>query len=100
MSKTYTGSLKLLRILAVLEGISYLLLLGICMPLKYIWDIPEPTHPVGLAHGILFVGYGIMVLVVAKKFKWQFSTLFWAGLAAFLPFGTFVADKKIFKPMA
>ncbi len=68
------------------------------MPLKYIFDIPEPTYPVGLAHGVLFVAYGIMVLVVTRTFKWSFKTMFWAGLAAFLPFGTFVADKRIFKP--
>ena len=69
------------------------------MPLKYVWDIPEPTYPVGLAHGFLFVTYGIMVLVIAKKFKWDFKTVFWSGLAAFLPFGTFVADKRIFKQL-
>ena len=92
--------IKILRTLAVLEGISYLLLLGVCMPLKYIWDIPEPTYPIGLAHGFLFVSYGIMVLVATQKFKWKFKTFFWSGFAAFLPFGTFIADKKIFRPIA
>ena len=89
--------LRTLRILAVLEGISYLLLLGICMPLKYIWDIPEPTYPVGLAHGVLFVAYCVWVLLVTLEKKWPFKTMFLAGIASLLPFGTFVADKKIFQ---
>ncbi len=93
-------SLKTLRLLAVLEGISYLLLVGICMPLKYLFDIPEPTYPVGLAHGVLFVAYCIMVLVVTLQYKWSFKTMLLAGIASLLPFGTFVADKRIFAPAA
>lgn len=92
--------LKTLRLLAILEGISYLLLLGICMPLKYVWDIPEPTYPVGLAHGVLFVAYGIWVLIVTRQKKWSFKTMFLAGVASLLPFGTFVADKRIFQKEA
>jgi len=94
------STIKILRTLAVLEGVSYILLLGICMPLKYIWDIPEPTYPIGLAHGFLFVSYGIMVLVATIKYKWNFKTFFLSGLAALLPLGTFIADKRIFKPLA
>ncbi|OEK04977.1 DUF3817 domain-containing protein [Roseivirga misakiensis] len=91
-----TKSLKILRILALWEGFSYLLLVGICMPLKYIFNIPEPTYPVGLAHGVLFVSYCILVLVVTLQYKWSFKTMFLAGIASLLPFGTFVADKRIF----
>jgi len=86
--------------LAIWEGISYLLLVGICMPLKYIFDIPEPTHPIGLAHGVLFVTYCLMVLVLTLQLKWSFKTMFLAGIASLLPFGTFVADKRIFAPAA
>lgn len=89
--------LKILRTLAVLEGISYLLLLGICVPLKYIFDIPEPTHPVGLAHGVLFVAYCAWVLIVGTQRQWSILTTFLSLLASLLPFGTFVADKKFFK---
>ena len=90
--------LKFLRLLALLEGISYLLLIGICMPLKYIFDIPETTYPVGLAHGVLFVAYCVWVLIVTREKKWSFTTMFLAGIASLLPFGTFVADAKIFIP--
>ena len=100
MSLSSTKSLKFLRMLAIWEGISYLLLVGICMPLKYIFDIPEPTHPIGLAHGVLFVTYCLMVLVLTLQLKWSFKTMFLAGIASLLPFGTFVADKRIFAPAA
>lgn len=100
MNSSSTKSLKMLRLLAVLEGISYLLLVGICMPLKYLFDIPEPTHPIGLAHGVLFVAYCLLVLIVTLKYKWSFKTMMLAGIASLLPFGTFVADKKIFAPAA
>ena len=85
-----------LRLLAKLEGISYILLLGICMPLKYWLNIPEPTYPVGLAHGVLFVLYCSFVLFVAKKETWSMWKTFLALLASLLPFGTFAAEKKLF----
>lgn len=89
-------NLTRLRMVGIAEGISYLLLLGICMPLKYIFDIPEPTFFVGLAHGILFVVYCLLVVLVAYQHRWSFLTMCWALVASLLPFGPFVADKKIF----
>ena len=100
MSPSSTKSLKMLRLLAVLEGISYLLLVGICMPLKYLFDIPEPTYPIGLAHCVLFVAYCIFVLIVTLQLKWSFKKMMLAGIASLLPFGTFVADKRYFAPAA
>ena len=92
--------LKILRILAVVEGISYLLLLGICVPLKYIFDIPEPTRPVGMAHGVLFVAYCIWVLIVAKQKRWSIGTTFISLAASLLPFATFAVEKKYLKDEA
>ncbi len=92
-----TTHLGRLRVLGLLEGISYLLLLGVCMPLKYMMNMPEPTYYIGMAHGILFVAYCLWVMVVKVQLKWNLTTTFWALLASLLPFGTFVADAKIFK---
>lgn len=92
--------IRTLRILAILEGISYLLLMGICMPLKYWLNIPEPTYPIGLAHGILFVLYCSFVMFVARKETWTMGKTFLALLASILPFGTFVAEKKLFPAKA
>lgn len=89
--------INILRITGFLEGISYLLLLGVCMPLKYIWETPEPTFLVGMAHGLLFVTYCLLVVVAMFKYKWGIMKTLLALIASLLPFGTFVADKHIFK---
>jgi integral membrane protein len=90
-------SIGKLRVWAYLEGGSLLALLFICMPLKYGFGIPEPTRYVGAAHGGLFVFYCIWLLVVALEFKWSFRIMALSFLAAFVPFGTFLADRHIFK---
>lgn len=90
-------ALSLLRVIGFLEGISYLVLLGVAMPLKYAYSLPKPTYYIGMAHGVLFVAYLILCLIVALKYKWNFKTLFLAGIASLFPFATFVADKKIFR---
>jgi integral membrane protein len=91
------NNLRILSFLGLLEGISFLVLLGICMPLKYIFEIPEATSLVGMAHGILFMAYCAWVLIVASELKWPKKETALALVASILPFGTFVADKKIFK---
>ncbi len=83
------------RIVAFLEGCSYLLL-AVTMPLKYLYNMPGPNFVVGLAHGVLFMLYVAMLLWLAWQYKWPLVTLFWSLVAALLPFGTFIADKKIF----
>jgi integral membrane protein len=90
-------NLSRLRLLGYLEGISFLILLGVCMPLKYIYHYPKPTMFVGMAHGLLFMSYCAFVYIVRSEQKWNAAKTFWAVLAAFLPFGTFVADARLFK---
>lgn len=91
------NNLSLLRLLGYLEGISFLLLLGVGMPLKYMYEIPTPNLFIGMTHGILFMAYCAWVYIVRTENKWNATKTFWAVLAAFLPFGTFVADVKIFR---
>ncbi|MDG1475932.1 MAG: DUF3817 domain-containing protein [Vicingaceae bacterium] len=91
------NSLNALRLVALLEGISFLVLLGIAMPLKYYFGKPDPVKIVGMAHGVLFVLYTINLLIVHLKFKWNIGVTFGAFIASFIPFGTFYADKKWFR---
>lgn len=86
-----------LRLLAILEGISYLLF-GITMPLKYMLDIREPNFYVGMIHGWLFVLYVVFCLQNIYLQKWGFKASAIALAASLIPFGTFYADAKIFKP--
>ncbi len=81
------------RWLAVAEGISYLLL-GITVPLKRIYNIPEPNFVVGSIHGVLFIAYCILLLVLMIDMKWSFKKGFILFIASLIPFGTFWAEKK------
>jgi integral membrane protein len=82
-----------LRVIGFAEGVSYLLLLFIATPLKYLAGWPYATMVLGTIHGGLFVLFVLSVIEVTIRRPW-WSGKFWffAGLAAILPFGTFVFD--------
>jgi len=86
--------IKAFKILSYLEAISFLVLLGIAMPLKYMYDMPEYVRVVGMAHGILFVLYIIGAYYMYEKLNWKFKTFMIVVLCSILPFGPFYADKK------
>ena len=92
--KTVLGQL---RVLALIEGISYLLLFGVTMPLKYMYEIEMPNKIVGMLHGVLFVAFCIWVLRVAFKNKWSLLKTLIALASSLLPFATFVLDAKVLK---
>ncbi len=86
-----------LRIVAFLEGISFLLLLGLAMPLKYYFAMPGPNKVIGMAHGLLFVLYLGLVALAKIELKWSLTKTFWAIVASIVPFGTFWAEAKLFR---
>ncbi|MEB1805831.1 MAG: DUF3817 domain-containing protein [Bacillaceae bacterium] len=89
--------LKWFRNIGFLEGWSYLLLLGLAMPLKYLADIPQFVTVIGAAHGALFVLYLAIALYVTVKYKWPLTRFIGAAIAAMLPFGPFIYDARILK---
>lgn len=90
-------SLGRLRVVGFIEGISYLVLLGVTMPLKYLYDMKEPNQVVGMAHGVLFVLYILFLIQVKIEHQWNMKKTMLAFLASVVPFGTFVADKKLMR---
>jgi len=90
--------LKIFRTVAILEGISYLALFAVTMPLKYLADIPMPNKYVGYAHGVLFIAYIILAIVFWAEKKWSIKKGIILLLASLLPFATFYVDKKYLKP--
>ena len=85
----------LVRITGILEGLSYVILLGIAMPLKYMGDMPLAVRIVGSAHGALFVWLGSLVLAGLTRRGRPFG---WAArimMASLVPFGTFVIDRRL-----
>ncbi|NGX85040.1 DUF3817 domain-containing protein [Aequorivita sp. KMM 9714] len=87
-------SVKTFKLISTLEAISFLVLLGIAMPLKYIWDMPEMVQIVGMAHGILFVLYVGGAIYMYKKLNWSISDLFIVVMCSVLPFGPFYVERK------
>lgn len=91
----FNSTLGFFRLVALTEGISYLLLLFVAMPLKYLGDRPEPVRYLGWAHGFLFVLFGFLLLKVWIQYRWSFKKALFAFMASLLPFGTFVLDKHL-----
>ena len=90
-----SAGLRLFRKVSIAEGWSSLLLLGIAMPLKYIWGYPLAVKLVGWAHGVLFVAYGVIALKTAREEGWTPAFLFGALVASVLPFGPFIFDRRL-----
>lgn len=90
-------SLGRLRVVGFLEGISFLVLLGIAMPLKYLAGQPEAVRLVGMAHGVLFVLYVLLVIQAGIGHSWSWRKMLLALVVSVVPFGTFWADKKLFR---
>lgn len=85
---------KWFRIVGWLEALSFLVLLGIAMPMKYVWAMPEATRVPGMAHGLLFIAYVAMAGIVSGQQGWPKRRLWLAYVASVLPFGTIVFDRK------
>jgi integral membrane protein len=97
MMELLNSNLGRLRIIGFLEGLSFILLVGVAMPLKYIGGYQHATWDIGMIHGVLFIGYLIVVIPAKIELKWSLLTTFWVMLASLLPFGTFVAEYKVFR---
>ncbi|RPJ34738.1 MAG: DUF3817 domain-containing protein [Verrucomicrobiaceae bacterium] len=87
--------MRLLRTVSLTEGVSFLLLLLVAMPLKYIWDQPLAVKWVGWAHGVLFMALGALLLLAMLRAALPFRLAFIVGVAALLPAGPFFADRLL-----
>jgi len=90
-------NIQTLRTVGFIEGVSFLLLLFIAMPLKYIWGNPILVKYVGMGHGILFIAFLAILLIVSAKRKWSIKVFILGLIASILPFGPFVFDHKLKK---
>lgn len=100
MTNTLFTSLKSrLRFVGLAEGVSYLLLLIIAVPLKRMGGHPEAVEILGPIHGLLVILYVLIVIQVKIEYGWSMRTTLLALLASILPAGTFYADHKVFRHM-
>lgn len=84
-----------LRTLGLIEGASMLLLVGIAMPLKYIWGRPEAVRVIGLAHGLLWTAFVILLLRTMIVAKWPLGRGALIFAASLLPFGPWLVDRRM-----
>jgi integral membrane protein len=90
-------SIHRLRRIGLCEGVSFLVLLGVAMPLKYLADMPLAVRWVGWAHGLLFIGFCAALYVARRQTGWPPRYVGLLFLAALLPFGPFVIDRRLKK---
>ena len=89
--------IKVLRVISYLEGISYILLLFIAVPIKYYANDPSLVKLLGMPHGLLFVAYVMLSLVSSKEYRWNSKKTLVVLISSVIPFGTFYVDYKYLK---
>lgn len=82
------------RLISILEGVSYLLLLFIATPIKYLAGDPTYVKLLGMPHGLLFIAYIILSILIKKDMGWKGKRFIWILIASIIPFGTLYVDKK------
>ena len=82
------------RLTAFLEGVSYILLLLIAVPIKYLLNEAFYVKILGMPHGILFILYILFSIIAKIKYNWNFKKFLVISIASLVPFGTFYIDKK------
>jgi integral membrane protein len=90
----FKDSFGIFRVVAFFEGSSYLLLL-VTMVLKYGFNMPEPNMVVGMAHGVLFIAYVIMLVLAAREMKWTLLQMLFFFILSLVPFGTFYGEGHV-----
>jgi integral membrane protein len=88
---------KTFATIALIEGISYVLLLAIAMPLKYYFEFPLAVKIVGWAHGILFMLYMALLLICWIEYKWNLGRVMFYFIAALLPIVPFFIERKLIR---
>ena len=86
---------KWFLLIGKVEGYSYLLLLFIAMPLKYLFHTPEYVRPIGSIHGVLFVAFMLLLALMFFKVKLSFKNSVFAFLLSLVPFGTFFLKRVV-----
>jgi integral membrane protein len=87
--------MKLFRAVSLIEGISWLLLLFVAMPLKYGLGEPMAVKILGRVHGGLFVLFLITLALAATEHEWKFGKIARAFVASLVPFGAFWLERKL-----
>lgn len=86
---------KQVRAWTIVEGVSYVLLLFVAMPLKYLAEMPMAVRIVGMAHGVLFMIVAVLLLLAMAKAGWSFGRATLVFLSTLIPFGPLFMERKM-----
>jgi len=89
---------QVLRVVAVVEAVSFLVLVLVAVPLKYLGDEEAGVKVMGPVHGVLFVLFVLLTIFVAADERWRLKRTLLTLLCAVIPFGGFIADRKLIGP--
>ena len=81
--------------IALLEGLSFILLVFIAMPLKYWANFPLAVKYAGWLHGVLFISYVFMLIQCSIAYSWKFGRVIAFFFASLIPFAPFFVEKKL-----
>jgi integral membrane protein len=95
--KANMSQIRVFRMIALAEGVSFLTLLFIAMPMKYFMGMPEVVRVVGAIHGVLFLLYVGLLARIHFAQRWPFMFSLYALIASVVPIGTFMLDKQLRK---
>lgn len=90
-----SAEVKQFRVVSLLEGLSYVALMGVAMPLKYAAGMPQAVFAVGMVHGLLFVVFLLALARVVWEDEWKAKSIAIAILAALLPLGAFWLERQL-----
>jgi len=90
-----TTTIGRLRAAGMVEAVSFLLLLGVAMPLKYFAGLPLAVKIAGWIHGLLFMAFGVCLLVAHGERQWPMRWTALVFVAGLLPFGPFIIDRRL-----
>ena len=98
MSTSHADDIALTRLrrLALAEGLSFLVILLVTMPLKYGLDVAAPNRYAGMLHGLLFVGYVVYLGWLWAERRWPWRVLAWGLAASVVPFLVFWVERRVF----
>lgn len=88
--------IKVLRLVSFLEGLSFLLLLGVAMPLKYWFETPQFVPYAGMFHGVMFLSFLALLLVACQIKRWSLKVFLLGLMASLLPFMPFWFERYIY----
>jgi integral membrane protein len=93
-------SLRGLRLVAFTEGVSFLVLLFVAMPLKYFAGMPFAVRVAGSIHGVLFIAFVLVLIWASVVRRWPFHRSLLAFVSSIVPFGTFAFDVSLRREIA